>query len=154
MNLPEDRRRGTGRVEMAMTPMIDVVFNLIIFFMLMPSFEATEGYLPTNLPGTTSGPHVRLVKEALRVDLRHPESPDDSGSPAEVELNREPVAGIAGLRRGLFAAAHRLRTGNTSLKEVPVVIAPGATVRHREVTGAFDAAIDAGFVEIRFTVPQ
>lgn len=153
MNLPGTRRRFAGRVEMMMTPMIDIVFNLLIFFMLMPSFGATEGYLPTNLPGTTSGP-VSLAKETMRVDLRHRESSSDLWTQADVELNREPVAGIAGLRRGLFAAAHRLRAAGTDLKEMPVVIAPDAAVWHRDVTGAFDAAIDAGFVSIRFTVPK
>jgi len=38
-----------------MAPMIDIVFNLVVFFVLMPSFEAGDGFLPTNLPSGLGG---------------------------------------------------------------------------------------------------
>ena len=44
-----------AKMQPPMTPMIDCTFNLLIFFILSPSFDMTEGFLTTNLP-TTSGP--------------------------------------------------------------------------------------------------
>ena len=48
-----DRRDGLG---MQMTPMIDVIFQLLIFFVCTASFQAPEEILPTRflLPGTES----------------------------------------------------------------------------------------------------
>ncbi len=51
-----------------MTPMIDVIFQLIIFFLATSSFQSPEEVLPTNmsLPGNTS----RAVKvDPLEEDL-------------------------------------------------------------------------------------
>jgi biopolymer transport protein ExbD len=38
------------RMQPPLTPMIDCTFNLLIFFLLAPSFSLSEGYLTTNLP--------------------------------------------------------------------------------------------------------
>ena len=44
------RRRRTEKPRLAMTPMIDVIFNLLIFFLLTSVLRGNEGYLTTNLP--------------------------------------------------------------------------------------------------------
>ena len=43
-------QRGAAGVEANMTPMIDVVFLLIIFFMLTTTFITVESGLPVDLP--------------------------------------------------------------------------------------------------------
>jgi biopolymer transport protein ExbD len=128
-----------------MTPMIDIVFNLVIFFLLMP-FEAYE-YLPTNLPQTGGRTaESRPQGEAMRIDLH-----DRGDAPAAIELDRRPVGDFGQLRRRLKEAAAWLgpRAG-----AMPVRIVPGAAVRHGDVTAAFDCAVGAGFRNIQFTVPQ
>ena len=60
-----------AKMQPPMTPMIDVTFNLLIFFILTPSFDQTEGYLTTNLP-TTSGPvagQKQVTEVRLKVEL-------------------------------------------------------------------------------------
>jgi biopolymer transport protein ExbD len=152
MTLPGSKRRGKGKVELMMTPMIDIVFNLVIFFLLMPSFEAREGYLPTNLPRTTTtgpGPRPDIRLRTLRIDLRQqPDMPAAVG----MSLNREPVHTVAELRSRLHSA-HRQWRG-AAPESMAVTIAPDAGVWHRHVVAAFDAAVDAGFKDIRFTVPK
>jgi hypothetical protein len=44
-----ERRAGRGPLELNMTPMIDVVFNLLLFFIVGTEFRSIEGLLPTNL---------------------------------------------------------------------------------------------------------
>jgi biopolymer transport protein ExbD len=47
--------RGTGRVAINLTPMIDVTFLLIIFFLVSSHLAKQENFLPLDLPSATSG---------------------------------------------------------------------------------------------------
>jgi biopolymer transport protein ExbD len=47
--------RGTGRVTINMTPMIDVTFLLIIFFLVSSHLAKQENFLPLELPSAMSG---------------------------------------------------------------------------------------------------
>ena len=51
---PPYHRDGRGRLQVKMTPMIDVIFLLLIFFVCTANFQAIEEVLPTNLslPGS------------------------------------------------------------------------------------------------------
>ena len=62
-----------SRMPLPMTGMIDCVFQLLIFFMLMPSYAAVEGYLTTNLP-TDPGPRD-LARAAARYRVRPHRTP-------------------------------------------------------------------------------
>jgi len=49
--LPLRRRQPlTRRMQLQMVPMIDVVFLLLIFFLLSANFRSKEGFLPAELP--------------------------------------------------------------------------------------------------------
>ena len=48
LNSPQTRRRPT-RIELSMTSMIDVVFLLLIFFLVTTTFVRPERQLPSNL---------------------------------------------------------------------------------------------------------
>ena len=56
MRRPPYHRDERGRLDVKMTPMIDVIFLLLIFFVSTASFRAPEEILPTNLslPGTVA----------------------------------------------------------------------------------------------------
>ncbi|HOI54770.1 MAG TPA: biopolymer transporter ExbD, partial [Phycisphaerae bacterium] len=106
-----------------MTPMIDIVFNLIIFFILMPSFEAKEGYLPSNLPsdtGTQSAERKDLNK--LRIDIYHVEPYPEKKKEARVVLNGEPMNDYAELRKRLRETRRALSEQGRDIEKVPVVI--------------------------------
>lgn len=47
--------RGTKRVSISMTPMIDVTFLLIIFFLVSSHLAKQENFLPLALPVATTG---------------------------------------------------------------------------------------------------
>ena len=163
MKLPGSQRRGKGKVELMMTPMIDIVFNLVIFFLLMPSFEAKEGYLPTNLPSTQGPtPQQQKKEDSFRIDIRHVEPWEgENRKKATLTLNRDEISDNAELRRRLKQARQNIApTGldkeetEKRLKKVPVLISPDMAVYYKHVVAAFDAAIDAGFTNIQFTVPK
>lgn len=58
MRRPPYHRDPHGRLDVKMTPMIDVIFLLLIFFVCTASFQPVEEVLPTNLslPGTVDSP--------------------------------------------------------------------------------------------------
>ena len=144
------RRHSKKPPELRMTPMIDIVFNLIIFFILTQSFKATEGYLPTNLPAEAGcviqPPGCRL--NGYRIDL------DAVGQDGSVDLwlNGVRMSDFRELRRQLIAAADVLSPGQRN--DVTVVISPTTGTWHKHVVAAFDAAIAARLPNIAFTVPQ
>lgn len=47
---PGLRHRDRVRMQMSIVPLIDVVFLLLVFFLLTASFRPQEGFLPTRLP--------------------------------------------------------------------------------------------------------
>ena len=63
MRRPPYHRDEHGRLDVKMTPMIDVIFLLLIFFVCTARFRASEEVLPTSLslPGA--------------IDTRKPRSP-------------------------------------------------------------------------------
>jgi len=156
MKMPGAERRGKGKVELMMTPMIDIVFNLVIFFLLMPSFEAKEGYLPTNLPSTQGQQRGEMKKtDSFRIDLLHVEPWEgENKKKVEIFVNKEGIADNHDLRAKLRMARQNLEAAGKDIKKVPVLISPDMVVWHKHVVAAFDAAIDAGFKNIQFSVPK
>jgi biopolymer transport protein ExbD len=145
------------KLEFNMTPMIDIVFNLIIFFMLMPSMEAKEGYLPTNLPKTMGNEETVKKPEGYNIQLDHINSDKvEDEAKCEIYFNDTLLANNQALRDSLKNAYIDLKARQTpeELKKMPVIIKPDMMVWHKHVVAAFDAAVDAGFSNIMFSVPR
>ncbi|MHB8898976.1 MAG: ExbD/TolR family protein [Thermoguttaceae bacterium] len=68
MRIPSRHGNDRQSMEIPMTPMIDVIFQLMIFFLSTSSFRAPEEVLPTNmsLPGSSGGP---VAQNPLHEDL-------------------------------------------------------------------------------------
>jgi len=58
---PRRKRPGSPRFQLRMVPMIDVVFLLLVFFLLAANFRPREGFLPAELP--------RYVTHAEQMEL-------------------------------------------------------------------------------------
>ena len=139
------RRRRTEKPRLAMTPMIDVIFNLLVFFLLTPVLRGPEGYLTTNLPqgGQGLGP---VDPDGLKVELL-----ERGASGGEVEIvfdGRQVLPDF----RALEAELRGLRARGLAA-DYPVLIAPTGGVRHKWVVRAFDAITAARFRKIGFAVP-
>ena len=83
------RRREGGVVEMQMGPMIDMVFLLLVFFMVTAESTPREGSLQAALPGEAAQEAVVSIPDRLQVAIA------ESG---EVLVN-ERVVGAAGAVR-------------------------------------------------------
>ena len=140
------RRRRTEKPRLAMTPMIDVIFNLLIFFLLTPVLRGPEGYLTTNLPrewGQGPGPSA---PEWVKVELV-----ERGASGGEVEIVFDGRQVLPDFRT-LEAELRGLRARGLA-PDYPILIAPTAGVRHKWVVRAFDAITAARFRKICFAVP-
>lgn len=60
-------RRGRNLPEVELTPLIDVLFMLIVFFVLTAVF--TESHIPVSLPGAT-GAHSPVNSITLTLDVQ------------------------------------------------------------------------------------
>ena len=147
-----ERRKPPGKIQPPMTPMIDCTFNLLIFFLLSPSFSTAEGYLTTNLP-KTSGPvagreqitvpriKVEIVQEGEDVFVSLPETGVDM--PGRTPQERF---------ESLFQTLKKMREGPVAAN-MPVLLAPTMNCKHKWVVMAFDQAVKAQFTDIQFAVP-
>jgi biopolymer transport protein ExbD len=156
--MKKKKGHGAGSVELNMVPMIDVVFQLLIFLMVMPATGETEGYLPTNLPtdigqGEGKPPPKKKINQ-LRIDLLHVEPWEQHKSEVRIVLNSEELRDFAALRIRLREAEQSLRSNGADMAKAPVLISPDMVVWHKHVVAAFDSAVDAGFKNIMFTIPK
>lgn len=67
MKLERKKRRGAGELALEMTPMIDVVFLLLIFFMLATTFDERAG-IQIELPKASIQPSKVVHNLRLYVD--------------------------------------------------------------------------------------
>ncbi|MGQ9563273.1 MAG: ExbD/TolR family protein [Thermogutta sp.] len=135
-----------SRFDLPMTPMIDVVFQLIIFFLCTTRFTPVECVLPTqlDLPGsqgnlTEVAPDLQDLSEIV-IMLQ-----GDHNNLA-ITLNGRPVATFDELQVALISL------GKIRL-DVPVIVDPSPNVRISHVIDVYDLCREIGFVRIQFAAP-
>jgi biopolymer transport protein ExbD len=129
-----------------MTPMIDVIFNLLIFFVCTVSFQPAEELLPTFL--STLGvaadvprpPDIEDLDDVVVKVLRR-------GDELTWEINRQPYASLAHVR-------DVLRTIASLQPDLPVIIDPQGEVPLGGVIDLYDLCRLAGFQKIQFAAKQ
>lgn len=126
------RRQRSTEVGVNLTPLIDVVFLLLIFFMVSTTFTR-ETQLTIDLPEASGSPRETRVQpvEVLVAE---------DGS---YRVNGQPVANQR--FRSLQAALYDSSAGDTTL---PLVIAADAQAPHAAVVLAMDAAGQMGFARL------
>jgi len=129
-----------------LTPMIDVTFQLLIFFLLACDFRYTEGQIEATLPNV-SGPQAApdLKHDPISVTLS-PAGIDGEGVSIEVS-----EFGTANGPQELFDMLVRQhdRYGDDA-DDVPVLIKPTQGVWWTHVVNAFNQAVRSRFKKIAF----
>ena len=137
-------RGGAGRpkrrtLQPPLTPMIDVTFQLLLFFLLTCEFRESEGNIPGSLPAIGPSSGATPVKITLK--------PSGVGRSAYYEING--VAGMISSPRELYVRLKR-RQAALGTTDVPVVIHPQPNVPWEFVVEAFNQAVRAKFEKIGF----
>lgn len=132
-------RRNKKPVEITLTPMIDVVFLLLIFFMVTTTFSR-QSELKISLPeanGSEAETKEKMIVLTINADGIYFVNGDD-GLPHQL-LNQK----NATLERALVQAA-----GNSRL--LPFIISADGKTPHQSVVTALDIASQLGFKRITF----
>lgn len=146
MRIPSRYSRGRrGNLKLELTPMIDCVFLLMVYFIWTSSFAIVEDVLPSRLSvaaGTTNQP----------VDEPPPPEADFdnvvvrilyTGAEPTWTINDTPVPSLAGVRGQLEAIAGIKR-------DAPVILHPDPEVELGDVIEVYDVARIVGFDRVQF----
>ena len=123
------RRQTRDDLSVNLTPLIDVVFLLLIFFMVSTTFTR-ETQLAVDLPEAT-GLQRDEVDRQVEILI------DEQG---QYRVNGRPL--LDSRLRTLQAAMYEVSQGDTTL---PLVISADAEAAHQSVVRAMDAAGQMGF---------
>lgn len=139
--------------ELNLTSMLDVIFQLLIFFVLTASFAQGEGILPADLPSgqSTSTSEEKPPEQPIDIVLR-----SLGGSDVSIQLgnNPTPPADFEELFKMLRSIQNSPQNPNGAYNpDDPVIIKPDKTVRWADVVNAFNAAIRAKYTNVNFAQP-
>ena len=138
MNRLKFRRKQPEEVSVNLTPLIDVVFLLLIFFMVSTTFTK-ETHLEINLP-EAEGEVVESQTDSIEVTIS---VEGDFSVNGQVLLNSQPDT----LRRAIMDQAGDDR-------KLPFVISADANTPHQSVVTVMDVAGKLGFVGLSITTQQ
>ncbi len=132
-----------------MAPLIDVVFLLLVFFLLTANFRSQEGFLPAELPGQATMPIDEVELEPLEILI---DTAADGtcriyiGRTREVTIPPDEKAGFAAFS---IAVLDAIEAQGRHLDD-PVKLSPTPTVKWDHLIKAYDALWEAGAKRIVF----
>lgn len=156
VGVPIPRRRGVGArrgITLAMAPMIDIVFLLLMYFLLVGEFLPPEGLFELDLPRPLQqqppASAIALPQPPVRITIRSAgDGPQDYTIAMTGPLPRE------GVTYDQLAMALEASKGRLLAADQAFIIAPAADARWEHTLGAFNAVLRAGFERVRFAPPS
>jgi biopolymer transport protein ExbD len=126
---------GDGDYGLQIAPMLDVMFVLMLFFMVMAGSQTKEGELGVDVPGGAAAQGTPPTPIILKVDARGQvyfndlvvDQPSPEGELATMAQD------LPQLRARLMKAMNQFGSKN------PVIIAPADTTRHQRVMDILNA---------------
>ncbi len=134
------RRKKPDEASVNLTPLIDVGFLLLIFFMVSTTFTR-DTQLKLDLPQAASGQQVDSA-ETQQIELV-------ISATGDIAINQKALA--APSMDTLKTALQRESAGDNSL---PLIIMADAQTPHQAVIMAMDAAGQLGFTRLRLTTSE
>ncbi len=148
-----------GGMSLNLTPMIDVTFQLLIFFVVTANF-IREGLLISQLP--TDAPATTVPNLPLKIGID-----DSAGSPRITVNGKEAKASIDDSYRVYIKMDQAGQTmpladylkaldgqGGFSKDSTPVMIEPGARAEWQYTLGAYNSVVSAGYQKISWVLKQ
>jgi len=132
------RRQKGEEVGVNLTPLIDVVFLLLIFFMVSTTFKK-ESHISLNLPEASGEPQA-MEQTHIEIVIN---------TAGEYIVNNQSL--INNKLETLQAAIKKVAQGK---KELPVIISADAQAPHQAVVTAMDASGRLGYNQLSITTRQ
>ena len=147
-----NKKKGKPKMQPPLTPMIDVVFQLLLFFLLGCRFIQEEGQIHANLPNLSGEPAPSLKKDPIKIQLS-PVGDNDEGVRFEISgLHNEAVGDVSEVYDRLRLIKQKVDSQSVE-SEIPVIITPRGRVRWKFVVGALNQAIAAKYKSVSFSAP-
>jgi biopolymer transport protein ExbD len=147
MKLPSIYHDRSGELDVKMTPMIDVVFLLLVFFVWTASFHIVEQLLPSNLIATAGeGSPTDVLPEEVDFERVVVRVLIADGQPLWL-VNDAP-------HYSLEKVGEILRALSTIKKDAPVILDPDSEIPLGNVIDLYDLARLAGFSKIQFAASE
>ena len=146
------RSKESGSMQLNITSMIDVIFLLLIYFVITANFTFDEGVLTAKLPQGAGQP--------TETDLKPPDEPMNiilssvDVSSVKITINQtQYAANFTELHRLLMSLQHDPTRGLNGpyAPDNPVIIKPDGQVRWQHVVNAFNAAVRARYANVAFS---
>ena len=128
-------RRARREIDVNLTPLIDVVFLLLIFFMVSTTFTR-ETHLSIDLPEANSSKN------------------QCAETPVEIAITREgdyAVSGVALLNNNAATLKIAIEKASQGDRSVPMIITADSATPHQSVVTALDVAGQLGFSQLSMT---
>ena len=136
------RKKGVGgeQMELSLTSMIDVIFQLLIYFVITANFMIDEGTIIATLPGNaaTDGPPPPPSVD-IPVEIRS----SNDGITYTLLVDNRPMENVTELYGYL----------STRKKDQPVQLIPQGNVRWQHVVNVFNTCIRAEMENVSFLQP-
>ncbi len=131
------RRRSTEGDDMNMTPLIDVVFNLLVFFLVATSFQRIQRELQVALPRAKAS-------EAVSMDIQ----------PVAVTISRSGEISMGGTPVALADLPKRLKAAMAAARKPRVFVRGDAKAYHEQVVAVLNACQEAGIHDISLATEE
>ncbi|MBN2234875.1 MAG: biopolymer transporter ExbD [Opitutales bacterium] len=138
-------RRESPQAEIAIAPMIDCVFLLLIYFIMTSSLRKQEADLSFQLPGVVEQSEPIEMPDEQWIEIQ---------SDGQVVVNAYPL-GKADSSDGLFPLVGMLtrfrETSDANQTEAAVTLVPAGDVPHEWVVRVMDACSKSGIERVNFS---
>jgi len=139
-------RGGETDMDSAMTPMIDVVFLLLVFFVWTASFQVVEHVLPSELSQQTGSDPANLAEPPPPKDFEDVVVKIGWDGQAPIwQINKQPFPSLVAVQKKLITLS------NLGTDE-PIILHPDPVVPLGYVIEAYDVAKVSGFEQVSFAL--
>ena len=140
-------KKETDKVELQMTSMIDVVFLLLIFFIVTMQFPEDEGTLPAYLPKEVKGIASKMKPKEKKKDIE-----DITISLKMVGESPEIAVGNS-ILPNFRQLSYKLKLLHKQFPEHRIVLDGAPNVKFDFIVRALNACIEAEYLNVSFTAP-
>lgn len=139
------KKKPEDKTSIPIAPMIDVVFLLLIYFMVSSTLERQEADLSFQLPGSVEQEEPLDLPDEQIIEIR------ESG---QVVVNDYPYDSPEATRLAELAAMlTRFQEASAANKvEAIVTVSPAGSVAHSQIVKVMDACSQAGIEAVNFAL--
>jgi biopolymer transport protein ExbD len=142
MKIRKSAASGNDKVEMQMTPMIDIVFQLLAFFVMSFKIAVQEGDFNVKMPLAAAGPSDK-IEDTLPIKLRL--TANENGQLSGIRMGERPLLNFKELNAAIMETVGTDSGPNSMASQTEVEIDADYDLRYESVVAAITAI--SGYVD-------